>query len=59
MKLEDIKKRAKDLGIRCTSLSKIDLIRTIQIYEGNYPCFATGNKTCERKDCCWRDDCLT
>lgn len=58
MKLEDIKKRAKKLGIKFTGLSKTDLIRTIQIYEGNYPCFDTAHKYCDRMDCCWRDDCL-
>jgi hypothetical protein len=58
MELEEIIKRARDLGIKCTCLSKTDLIRTIQIYEGNYPCFGTGDNKCERTDCCWREDCI-
>jgi hypothetical protein len=59
MKLEDIKKRAKEQGINVAGLTKKDLIRTIQIYEGNYPCFGSADNYCDRWDCCWREDCLT
>jgi hypothetical protein len=58
MKIEDIKKRAKELGIKVTGLGKTDLIRTIQIYEGNFPCFGTATVYCDRWNCCWREDCL-
>jgi hypothetical protein len=58
MKLADIKKKAKELGIKVVDLSKEDLIRTIQIYEGNYPCYRTASGYCDRRDCCWREDCL-
>ena len=58
MTLAEIKKKAKELGIKVTNLSKEDLIRTIQIYEGNYPCYGTAINYCDRKDCLWRKDCL-
>ncbi|MBN2442257.1 MAG: hypothetical protein JXJ04_12960 [Spirochaetales bacterium] len=58
MKLEQIRKRAKELGIKTDGLTKKELINTIQIYEGNYPCFGSAVDYCDRLDCCWREDCL-
>ena len=60
MRLSEIEKKAKNLGIRDTwRLSKKELIRTIQRKEGNFDCFASAhNKSCDQIGCSWRADCL-
>ncbi len=40
--------------------SKIQLIRSIQISQGNVPCIATAYaRECNQIACCWREDCFT
>jgi hypothetical protein len=39
-------------------VSKMELIRKIQTAEGNWPCFRTAEKTCDRPDCLWLGDCV-
>ena len=58
MRVSDIRKRAKALGVKSGKLKKADLIRAVQEAEGNFPCFGTAQGYCEQQDCCWRDDCL-
>jgi hypothetical protein len=59
MRLSEIEKRAKSLGIKDTwRLSKKDLIKTIQRKEGYFDCFGSGNKSCGQLACAWRSDCL-
>ncbi|MBN2536598.1 MAG: hypothetical protein JXB88_27190 [Spirochaetales bacterium] len=58
MKLPEIKKMAQKLGINVGTLKKPDIIKKIQVKEGNDPCFDSGKKTCEQMDCLWRDDCI-
>lgn len=59
MRLSEVEKRAKNLGIKDTwRLSKKDLIKTIQRAEGFVDCFATGRKSCDQMVCCWRSDCI-
>jgi hypothetical protein len=58
MKMTDVKKKAMTLGIKPGKMRKTDLIRTIQINEGNSPCFQTGIASCDQNDCCWRTDCV-
>lgn len=59
MKLSQIEKKAKELGIKNTWLySKKDLIKTIQRTEGNFDCFGTTLEYCDQLSCCWREDCL-
>ena len=60
MRLSEIEKKAKNLGIRDTwRLSKKELIRTIQRKEGNFDCFASGNSSsCDQYACAWRGDCV-
>jgi hypothetical protein len=58
MKMDDIKKIAKQRGINPGKMKKTDLIRSIQADEGNDACFSTGIKDeCGQDDCLWRDDC--
>lgn len=59
MRLSDIEKKAKSLGVKGTSMmSKKDLIKNIQRKEGNFDCFGTANKYCSQMSCCWRSDCI-
>jgi hypothetical protein len=61
MRLLEIERKARSLGIKDTwKYSKEDLIRAIQLNEGNNACFATGRKknNCEQLSCCWRPDCI-
>jgi len=58
IKMNDIRAKAKALGIRPGKMKKTELIHTIQIAEGYTPCFARSNGQCENTDCCFRADCL-
>lgn len=59
MKLQDIRTKAKQLGVNPNRMNKTDLIRTIQRAEGNIDCYATDRvATCGEIDCLWRADCL-
>ncbi|MBC8179794.1 SAP domain-containing protein [candidate division KSB1 bacterium] len=57
MKMNDVKKKATILEIKCGKMKKADIIRTIQLKEGNSPCFQTGIASCDQDNCCWRTDC--
>jgi hypothetical protein len=58
MKMQEIRKKAKALGIEPGKSRKADVIRAIQKAEGNTPCFGKGTTACPYLDCCWREDCL-
>ena len=59
MKLEDVRGIAKSKGVDPAKLSKTRLIKTLQIREGNFDCFATAyGGECDRADCLWRPDCF-
>lgn len=58
MKMPDIRKKAKALGIDSGRMKKEDLIRSIQRAEGNTACFGTGTDECPYRDCCWRKNCI-
>jgi hypothetical protein len=59
MTRKEIVVMAKELGLKGVSrLRKAELIRAIQVHEGNYPCFDTADGYCDREDCLWRQDCL-
>jgi hypothetical protein len=57
MKIQEIREVARrwDVNARI-GRSKQDVIRDIQIREGNSPCFRTQEE-CE-SDCLWKSDCL-
>ena len=58
MKLQEVKKIAKTMGMETVKVTKEELIRAIQVEEGNVPCFGTGRVTeCGQQSCLWRDDC--
>ena len=56
MKIQEIREIAKVWNVNTKiGRSKLDIIRNIQLSEGNTPCFRTKN-TCEN-DCLWKKDC--
>ena len=58
MKMAEIKRKAGDLGVTAGTLRKGDLIRAIQLAEGNSACYGMSRGHCSQEDCCWRKDCL-
>jgi hypothetical protein len=58
MKMIEIRDKAKNMGITTKNVKKVDLIRKIQVEEGNQPCFQSKNADCGQTACCWREDCL-
>ena len=60
MNMQDIRSIAKEFGLKTGKMTKIDLVRTIQLTEGNFDCFATASAgECDQSGCMWRKDCLT
>jgi hypothetical protein len=60
MNMQDIRSIAKEFGLKTGKKTKIDLVRTIQLTEGNFDCFATASAgECDQTGCLWRKDCLT
>jgi len=58
MKLNEIRKMAKRHGIESVGKTKADLIREIQVQEGNFDCFGTAMGYCDQMSCCFRPICL-
>ena len=58
MKMNEIRKKAKALGIKTKAIKKADLIRQIQKKEGNFDCFGAAKGYCDQLNCCFREDCL-
>lgn len=57
MKIQEIKQIAKAMGLKAgVGKTKQDLIRDIQIAEGNSPCFKNISD-CGIMNCLWRGDC--
>ena len=60
MRVKDIRDRAQLLGIPKTArMKKAELIKAIQLKEGNTDCFGSGPEMdCGETDCLWREDCF-
>lgn len=58
MNMKDVQKKAKTMAIKTRNVRKADLIRKIQVEEGNQPCFQINGGSCDQENCCWRKDCL-
>lgn len=59
MKLEELRNLAKSYGIQPGKLPKAGLIKSIQLGEGNFDCFATAYAgECDQFGCSWREDCF-
>lgn len=59
MNMQEIRERAKGFDINTSRMSKLKLIQTIQLSEGNFSCFASATDgECDQTNCMWRDDCF-
>lgn len=59
MKLQDIRTIAKNHNIKISGAAKADLIKKIQLQEGNFDCFGAAlNDVCDQTECLWREDCI-
>lgn len=59
MKLEQVRTIARSQGLSPGKLAKAELIKAIQVAEGNFACFATAcDAECDQVNCLWREDCL-
>ena len=59
MNMTEVRERAKALGITKTvGVKKMDIIRAIQVKEGNFPCFGTAKDYCDQWECSFREDCM-
>lgn len=57
---EELIRLAKQHYIFDASLTKIEIIRTIQHAEGNFDCYGTAvSGDCDQSGCRWREDCVT
>lgn len=59
MKMQEIRTMAKRLGINSFGKSKKDLIREIQIKEGNFDCYDRSHGYCDQGQCIFRASCLS
>lgn len=59
MKMDEVRAKAKFLGIKTSRMKKADLIRQIQRAEGNFDCFGTAKDYCDQLNCCFRENCLS
>jgi len=59
MNMKDIRAIAKAQGVKPLKQPKADLIKSIQLQEGNFDCFASARQQiCNQPACLWRDDCF-
>ena len=57
MTIYEIRVIAANMGIDPRKKNKANLIKTIQLKEGNVPCFKTAGSYCDQEDCLWQRDC--
>jgi hypothetical protein len=59
LSMNEIKIKARGLGLNTDNTQKTELIHSIQRAEGNNPCFGKSNNgQCPYTDCCFRKDCF-
>jgi hypothetical protein len=59
MKLEEVRNIAKARGIHPGKIPKVELIKALQVSEGNFACFSTAYAgECDQGGCLWRTDCF-
>jgi len=58
MKMNELKRMAKGLGIESFGKNKAELIKQIQRQEGNFDCFGSATDYCDQFDCLFRSSCL-
>ena len=59
MNMQEVRGMAKEFGIKTSRMSKMNLIKAIQLSEGNFSCFASAvDGECDQLECVWRADCF-
>jgi hypothetical protein len=58
MKIQEIRSKAKEMGINSFGKTKTELIRAIQKAEGNFDCYGRAAGYCDQLDCSFRPSCL-
>ncbi len=59
MKVQDIRLKAMEMGIKPHRMKKTQLIRVIQKAERNIICYGTERvENCGEYNCLWRRDCV-
>lgn len=59
MNMQEVRGVAKELGVKTSRMTKVNLIKAIQIAEGNFSCFASAaGGDCDQLNCIWRADCF-
>ena len=59
MKIQRVREIAREQGLNTGQADKAELIKAIQIKEGNFDCFATAYEgECDQAGCRWREDCF-
>lgn len=59
MNVQQVREKARSYGIKLGKSRKVDLIKSIQMSEGNFACFGSAvNNYCDQTSCLWREDCL-
>ena len=60
MNMKHIRQFAKTLNVDSGKLSKPELIKQIQLAEGNFDCYGSAvDGECDQLGCAWRNDCLS
>ena len=59
MSMPEIRMKAQTLGLTPGKMKKPELIHTIQVTEGNTPCFGRSDGQCGNSGCCFMRDCLS
>ena len=59
MKMNEIRALAKSLGINSFGKSKAELIKEIQLKQGNFDCFGSAAGYCDQLGCLFRRSCLS
>ena len=59
MKIQRVREIAREQGLDPGQAGKAELIKAIQIKEGNFDFFATAyGGVCDQTGCRWREDCF-
>lgn len=58
MTMNEIKQKAKNLGVNPGKMVRVDLIHSIQMAEHCTPCYGKSNGQCPYTGCCFMPDCL-
>ena len=60
MNFNEVRKKAKGMGINTLGMKKTDIVHAIQRAEHNEECFAAGRvDNCGEMKCLWRIDCIS